>query len=337
MPRRARANVSNSKSATGASLGITQFDFESLQRPGIILLKFVGGYFGSPHERLFVLSNDLRYLSWESGWFCKKRGKTCVVPLEKVLQFFPGQTTSQFQRWSSIYGEAKDTSFSIIYSDGSGNEKTLSVTAPTYDIYNLLFNGLQEVVQKLKDLTASYSQDTIYMKSLWDRADSDHSGTLVLSEIVQVLVSANIKIPFATVKKLMKIVDKDHSECLDFKEGDLECLWTMIVDATPCCPATERLPIPEDAHSDTDAMEEGRECSRDQVVDADRFASYWYTNITEASSHNTYLEGDQLTSNSSVNRYISDLRLGCSKIIFKDVIEAIMKYAFENSPYPVVL
>ena len=84
-----------------------------------------------------------RYLSWESGWFCKKRGKTCVgmtifsfcihhhlhfinnfslVPLEKVLQFFPGQTTSQFQRWSSIYGEAKDTSFSIIYSDGNGNE-----------------------------------------------------------------------------------------------------------------------------------------------------------------------------------------------------------------------
>jgi len=58
----------------------------------------------------------------------------------------------------------------------------------------------------------------MYYKTLWDRADTDHSGSLDINEVVKLLTSANISLPFATIKKLYKQFDTDRSCLLDFQE-----------------------------------------------------------------------------------------------------------------------
>jgi hypothetical protein len=129
-----------------------------------------------------------------------------------------GQNTFQFQRYSQHYGDASEKSFSIVYLDEDGRERTLNLIAPSPDIFKLWHDGVKALVTKLKEQRQNYSLDSLFLKSLWDRADTDHSGTLNAKEIIGLVASINVNLPNETIKSLFKKYDVDQSGTLDFTE-----------------------------------------------------------------------------------------------------------------------
>lgn len=129
-----------------------------------------------------------------------------------------GQNTFQFQRYSNIYGDANEKSFSIVYLNENNQERTLNLIAPSPDIFKLWFGGLKALVKKLQEQRLNYSLDALYLKSLWDRADGDHNGSLSTREVINLVASINVNLPNNKVKELYKKFDVDQNGILDFEE-----------------------------------------------------------------------------------------------------------------------
>lgn len=138
--------------------------------------------------------------------------------MEKVSQIMQGQTTFQFQKWSAIFGDAQDKSFTIVYRNEDNEEKTLDLIAPSPEIFKLWYSGLNLLLKNIQEKRNKSSLDALYLKSLWERADADHSGTLSSKEVIQLISSININLSQETVRAMYNKFDIDKNGLLDFDE-----------------------------------------------------------------------------------------------------------------------
>lgn len=129
-----------------------------------------------------------------------------------------GQTTPQFQRWISVFDDAKEKSFSIVYLNKDNEERTLDLIAPSPELFHLCYDGLSALTKKLRQQRDNFSLDSLYLKSLWDRADHDHSGSLTSKEIIQLVQSINVHMPINKIKDMYKRFDADDNGEFDFNE-----------------------------------------------------------------------------------------------------------------------
>ncbi|KAM9664243.1 1-phosphatidylinositol 4,5-bisphosphate phosphodiesterase delta-4 isoform 2-T2 [Trichechus inunguis] len=225
----------------------------------------------------------------------------------------------------------------------------------------------REVQRLLRLMNVEMDQE--YAVQLFQAADKSQSGTLEGEEFVE-FYKALTKRP--EVEELFEKFSADGQkltllEFVDFlreeqKEGDRapDLALELIDRHEPSDSGKRRHVLSMDGFLSYLCSKDGdifNPACRPIYQDMTQPLSHYYIN----SSHNTYLVGDQLCGQSSVEGYIRALRRGCrcvevdvwdgpngepivyhghtltSRILFQDVVATVAQYAFQTSDYPVIL
>uniref|UniRef100_A0A8C2NFR5 Phosphoinositide phospholipase C n=1 Tax=Capra hircus TaxID=9925 RepID=A0A8C2NFR5_CAPHI len=243
----------------------------------------------------------------------------------------------------------------------------------------------------LKYLMAGISdEDSLWVKQTFEEADKNGDGLLNIEEIHQLMHKLNVNLPRRKVRQMFQVcfhngIDltrdlyllllsysdkKDHltvEELAQFLKVEQK-MTNVTTDY--CIDIIRKFEVSEENKAKNVLGIEGftnfmrspacdifNPLHHEVYQDMDQPLCNYYI----ASSHNTYLTGDQLLSQSKVDMYARVLQEGCrcvevdcwdgpdgepvvhhgytltSKILFRDVVETINKHAFVKNEFPVIL
>ncbi|XP_052007992.1 1-phosphatidylinositol 4,5-bisphosphate phosphodiesterase eta-1 [Xyrauchen texanus] len=230
------------------------------------------------------------------------------------------------------------------------------------------FLNIEEIYQLLHKMNVNLPRRKV--KQMFQEADTDdQQGTLTFEEFTVFYKMMSLRRDLFLL--LMCFSEKkDHLTAEEF--GNFLRVEQKMSDVTPeyCLDIINKFEVlEENKHKGVLGIEGFTNYMRSPVCDVfnpqhnevNQDMDQPLYNYFIASSHNTYLTGDQLLSHSKTDMYAWVLQAGCrcvevdcwdgsdgepmvqhgytltSKITFKSVIETINKYAFVNNEFPVIL
>uniref|UniRef100_A0A672NPW7 Phosphoinositide phospholipase C n=1 Tax=Sinocyclocheilus grahami TaxID=75366 RepID=A0A672NPW7_SINGR len=346
--------------------------------------------------RLFYLDEHKSCIRWRPS----RKHERAKITIDSIHEVCEGMRTEVFRRFANNSFDP-NCCFSIYHGDHvesldlvstNGEEARTWITGLKY-----LLAGISDEDSLAK---RQRTRDQYPFNCTFSEADKNGDGNLSIGEVLQLLHKLNVNLPkqkvremfqgsltfeeFCTFYKLIStrrdlyllmITYNNHKEHMDlndlqrFLENEQKAgmvnvtkdYCKMIINQfEPCSENQTHMVLGIDGFTNYMRSPAG-DIFNPEHYQVNQDMAQPLTNYYIASSHNTYLTGDQLLSQSRVDMYAYVLQAGCrcvevdcwdgpdgepivhhgytltSKILFKDVVETINKYAFAKTQYPVIL
>uniref|UniRef100_A0A674JC94 1-phosphatidylinositol 4,5-bisphosphate phosphodiesterase gamma n=1 Tax=Terrapene triunguis TaxID=2587831 RepID=A0A674JC94_9SAUR len=303
---------------------------------GTVMTLFYSKKSQRPERKTFQVKLETRQITWSRGSE-KIEG---AIDIREIQEIRPGNNSRDFDRYQEDPSFRSDPShcFVVLY----GMEfrlKTLSLQATSEDEVNMWIKGLNWLVGDTLRAPTPLQIERWLRKQFYslDPSENVHftqSKTLPFPSLcLQELWATDIlqvqEFMFNFLRDPLREIEEPYfslDEILAFLFSKENSIWNSQLDAV--CAENMNNPL----------------------------SHYWIS-----SSHNTYLTGDQFSSESSLEAYARCLRMGCrcieldcwdgpdgmpviyhghtltTKIKFSDVLMTIKEHAFMTSEYPVIL
>ena len=376
--------VEKRKSTIISGINEKEFDkCESISKVvyGLNLVKLTGS--SKANQRRFYLQEGTdSVLVWISPHKSIYRSR---IDLSQISKIEIGGDSPKFLKHKLPY--QKDLAVTLYHLKGS-----LDLIFDDKQDLKLWVAGIQYLAKKK---LGNKDKESIAIKA-WTRADTNNSGSLNLSEVKGLMKSLNIFVNDNELQVIFNSFDVDKSGTIDKKEfeslidklmqkPEVDEIFAEFSSSKGYLDSDDFRFFMQSCQREKNDAEVFRTfCKTEQQMDLETFNSYLlntsFNSIVSSreeqvhmdmgqslshyyieSSHNTYLEGNQLTGTSSTHQYTRVLQAGCrcveidawdgddgepvvthghtlvNKISLKSVTKEIFNSAFITSPYPVII
>uniref|UniRef100_A0A8C7R401 Phosphoinositide phospholipase C n=1 Tax=Oncorhynchus mykiss TaxID=8022 RepID=A0A8C7R401_ONCMY len=293
----------------------------SSMQTGTQMVKLRGGSKGL--VRYFYLDQHKSCIRWRPS----RKNEKAKISIDSIREVCEGKQSEIFQRYSEGSFDP-NCCFSLYYGE---RLESLDLVSSTGEEARTWITGLKYLVAGISDEDSlakrQRTRDQYPYRGnghqTFAEADKNGDGSLSISEVLQLLHKLNVNLPRQKVKQMFKEADTDDNQgTLDFEEF---CSFYKMM-------STRRdlylLMLTYSNHKDhLDSIDLTRFLEVEQKM----------TKVTKDHCLEIVNKFEPCSENQKQGPIVHHGYTLTSKILFKDVIETINKYAFLKNDYPVIL